>query len=480
MDLKPDYAEVESNLAAMLQAQGRLDEAMDHYRHALQVNPSLIALHCNMLACLQNVPGQTLADLAAAHAEWNAPCRAAAIHLAASCQCSRPGAAATDRVCFQRPGAAPGGLFQRAIVRESRLAAVRDHLLLNAAGQGRFDGPDRSGRDAMARRWRAVRRAIGRTDPRRRRRYSFRPGRSQRSTADCWCLHENRPPIQITWIGYVGTTGLAAMNYLLADRLQVVAGSERHFREKVLCLPDDYVCYDPPSYAPAVGPLPALEKGHATFGCFNRLAKISPQAVVLWSRILHRVPDARLTLKFWGLQGPATREHYTELFAAGIDARRLDLLGGGPHPEMLAQYNQVDIALDTFPYSGGLITCEALWMGVPVVTCPGETFASRHAMAHLTTVGLRETVARDWDDYVDIAAALAADWSRLSALARAWPASRGITLVRRPQICRPFPGPDARRVARLVSSDSIRGVMKGWHAWLDGSPRPFRACHPEL
>jgi predicted O-linked N-acetylglucosamine transferase (SPINDLY family) len=224
-------------------------------------------------------------------------------------------------------------------------------------------------------------------------------------------------PIQITWAGYVGTTGLTAMDYLLADRHEVPPEAERYYRERVLRMPDGYVCYDPPAYAPAVAPLPALEQGNVTFGCFNNPAKITPQAIEVWARILRRLPGARLVLKFKGWDNSGVAGRFREMFVnLGIDPGRVEFLGSAPHAKFLTEYNRIDLALDPFPYCGGLTTCEALWMGVPVVTCPGETFASRHSLSHLSNVGLTETIARDLDEYVELAVSLASDLPRLAAL----------------------------------------------------------------
>ena len=195
------------------------------------------------------------------------------------------------------------------------------------------------------------------------------------------------------------------------------AGAEPHYRERVLRMPDGYICYDPPAYAPPVGPLPALDHGQVTFGCFNNPAKITPRAIEVWARILRRLPQARLALKFKGWDDSGVRRRYAHLFTAqGVDSNRVEFLGCSPHAELLAQYGRIDLALDPFPYSGGLTTCEALWMGVPVVTCPGETFASRHSLSHLSNVGLTETIARNLDEYVELAVATAADLPRLAAL----------------------------------------------------------------
>jgi len=125
-------------------------------------------------------------------------------------------------------------------------------------------------------------------------------------------------------------------------------------------MPNGYVCYDPPGYAPAVGPLPALRKGHVTFGSFNNPGKISPEVAATWARILNRLPDSRLMLKFHNMGRPAMRRRYTEMFAAhGIAPERVEILGVSEHPALLDHYNRVDVALDPFPYCGGLTTCEA-------------------------------------------------------------------------------------------------------------------------
>ncbi len=224
-------------------------------------------------------------------------------------------------------------------------------------------------------------------------------------------------PIQIKWVGYAGSSGLTAMDYLLADPYQVEAGGEAHYPEKMLRLADDYVRFDLPKEAPEVGPLPALAQGYVTFGSFNNPAKINPGVVAAWAEILRRVVGARLVLKYPGFDQAGTRRHYEGLFSAeGVGRERLEFLGGSRRAGMLAEYNLVDIVLDPFPYSGGITTCEALWMGVPVITWPGKTFAGRHSLSHLSNVGLTETVAQDLPNYIELAVQLASDLPRLATL----------------------------------------------------------------
>ena len=156
---------------------------------------------------------------------------------------------------------------------------------------------------------------------------------------------------------------------------------EHVYSERPLRLPDGYVCYSPPPYAPDVVPLPALANGHITFGCFNNLAKITPRVIATWCAILHRVPDARLVLKTQQFSDEPTAERVRAAFAAHGIATGADRAArpASGHRAFLGEYNDIDIVLDPFPYSGGLTTCEALWMGVPTVALPGEIFASRHS-----------------------------------------------------------------------------------------------------
>jgi predicted O-linked N-acetylglucosamine transferase (SPINDLY family) len=207
------------------------------------------------------------------------------------------------------------------------------------------------------------------------------------------------------------------MDYLVADRYQVPDGDERFYSESVLRLPNDYVCYAPPEYAPQVAPLPAARNGHMTFAAFHNAGKIGVQSIRLWSRVLGAVPASRIVLKYAKLDDPRNKARILAGFAAsGIDPSRVTIEGTSPHLAMLARYSDADVALDSLPYSGGLTTLEALWMGVPVVTLPGVTFAGRHSFTHVVNAGLPELVATDEDDYVAIAAGLAADLARLAMM----------------------------------------------------------------
>jgi len=225
-------------------------------------------------------------------------------------------------------------------------------------------------------------------------------------------------PVQIKWVGMQNhSSGLAEMDWFLTDRWETPTGFEPLYRERLLRLPDGYVCYSPPPYAPDVVPLPALTNGYVTFGCFNNLAKVTPRAIAAWATIMRQLQGSRFILKTHQFSDSATAERIHAAFAThGVVPARVQLRGASPHRAFLGEYNQVDIVLDPFPYSGGLTTCEALWMGVPTVTLPGETFASRHSASHLSNAGLADWVAGDLDGYIKLALAHAADLSELAAL----------------------------------------------------------------
>jgi predicted O-linked N-acetylglucosamine transferase (SPINDLY family) len=222
-------------------------------------------------------------------------------------------------------------------------------------------------------------------------------------------------PVQATWHGWPATTGLAAFDWFIVDPHHIPPDAEAEFVERIVRLPDGMVCYDPPEHAPPVTQLPSLGRDGVTFAAFHNPAKLDPDCVALWARVLAALPGSRIVFKYRGVDAPSTRARLARIFAAaGVDASRVAVEPPGPHAALLARYGDCDIALDAQPYSGSTTTCEALWMGVPVVTLPGTRMPGRHAFAHLMTVGLAELVARDADDYVAIAVGLARDPARLA------------------------------------------------------------------
>ncbi|MEM5338693.1 tetratricopeptide repeat protein [Paraburkholderia azotifigens] len=224
-------------------------------------------------------------------------------------------------------------------------------------------------------------------------------------------------PVQVSWLGYFGTTGLDEIDYILGDPHVLPADEESHYVEKTWRLPDSYLCFTPPNDEVAVGPLPMTLNGHVTFGYFGKLVKITPNVIAAWSRLLHAVPDAKLMMKSHELGAAHARRSTADKFAAhGIDASRLILEGGSPRREYLESYNRVDIMLSPFPYPGGTTTAEALWMGTPVVALEGDRFVTHICESVLNAAGLAGWIARDEDEYIELASAWAAHPERLAAL----------------------------------------------------------------
>ncbi len=226
-------------------------------------------------------------------------------------------------------------------------------------------------------------------------------------------------PVQINYLGYPNTTGLTAMHYRLTDAVvDPVGEADALATEKLLRFAPTAWAYEPAPDAPVVGSAPVASNGHVTFGCFNNVAKISDTTLALWARVLAAVPNSKLLLKGRGLGDEAMRQHYLgRCYAAGLSADRVELIERTATTEgHLALYGRVDITLDTFPYHGTTTTCEALWMGVPVVTLMGDRHVARVSGSLLTAVGRPEWVAQTADDYVRIATQLASDPAALATI----------------------------------------------------------------
>lgn len=219
-------------------------------------------------------------------------------------------------------------------------------------------------------------------------------------------------PVQVSWLGYPATTGLSSIDYKLVDHLTDPPGmTEQYYTEKLLRMPDSFLCYLPGRESPGISPLPALSKGYITFGSFNNFAKITPEVLALWAKILRQVPDARLILKASSFADRETCRYVRAVFSEeGIAGSRIELLPSERSlKKHLESYGRLDIALDTFPYNGATTTCEALWMGVPVVTLEGSTHVSRVGKSIIANAGLEGLVSATPEGYVKIAVGLAQD-----------------------------------------------------------------------
>jgi predicted O-linked N-acetylglucosamine transferase (SPINDLY family) len=240
---------------------------------------------------------------------------------------------------------------------------------------------------------------------------------SGHTTANRLLVLERKPaPVQVTYLGYPNTTGLSSIDYWLTDEVLHPSETSHATSERIWRLSRCWVIYEPPPNAPQ----PARDgpSDEVTFGSFNALQKLGGDSVRLWARVLTAIPGSKLLIKAGGLGGPAEQALLYDRFAAtGVSSDRLTLMGQVPSDgEHLALYGRVDVALDTTPFSGGTTTAEALWMGVPVVTLPGELMMSRMSASMLHSAGLDGLIARDEDQFVAIAAELARDAGHRSEL----------------------------------------------------------------
>jgi predicted O-linked N-acetylglucosamine transferase (SPINDLY family) len=410
--LKPDHVEAHVNLGNALNDQGKLDEAAACYRHVLALKPDHAEALSNLLMSLHYSARNSDADILAQAREF-------ARQIERSCPArefpNTPDPQRRLRIGYVSADfrAHPVGFFLARVLAAHDGAATEVTCYSNS--------PD----DAMTTRlreaadqWRSIV-AVPDADAAamiQRDGIDILVDLSGHTAHNRLPLFALRPaPVQATWLGYFGTTGLSTIDYIVADRFVVPPGEESSFTEKVWRLPDSYLCFAPPELDVPILARPLAAGAPLTLGCFNKLTKITPGTVGLWAEILAKLPDARLLLKTKGLNDPAVSRDVTERFAAHrIGPERLILEGHSPRAELLAAYNRVDIGLDPFPYGGGTTTAEALWMGVPVVTLRGDRWVGRVSESILATVGLSDLVAADRDSYVRAVVALADDRPRLS------------------------------------------------------------------
>lgn len=417
---KPDCAVSYYNIGNAQKEQGKHDEAIASFEQALRFDPEFAEAHGNILFCMSYSDGYDAQQIYQRHLEW-------AERHAARYADSQPCGNERDPLRRLRIGYVsadfrehPVGFFLEGVLPYHSAANCEIFCYFNSVQE---DAVTARLRDHVAH-WRQISAldddavaALIRADG-----IDILVDLSGHTAGNRLLVFARKPvPLQVTWLGYCNTTGLGNMDYLLADSGVIPTDTAQHFSEQVLRLPGSYLCYVAPSYAPAVVPPPSIASGYVTFGCFNNLSKVTEAMLALWAEILRRVPDARFILKSRQLADPVVQQRYRDWFnAQGIAAARVTLDDRYlDHAGLLGYYGELDIALDTHPYSGVTTTCEALWMGVPVVTLAGEKFISRNSAALLANVGLTDLVATTPQQYIETAVALAADTGRLAQLRNA-------------------------------------------------------------
>jgi protein O-GlcNAc transferase len=413
--LRPDYPEAHQNLAGALKSQGRHEEALAHYREALRLKPDNGEAQSSLLFALCYPANLDEDQVLAEHLAFGA-----AHQLVPS---PHDNDCAPDRVL--RIGYVSADFRAHAVARFIEpVLKFADRSSFKIYCYSNVSVPDQ--KSAQLKEAADVFRNIAGVPDEaaeamiRRDRIDILVDLSGHTAGNRLLLFARKPaPVQVSWLGYPHTTGLSCIDYRITDAVADPPGAAgRPGAEELLRLPGTFCCFAPPEEAPPVGEAPFLLTGAITFGSFNNPAKITPETVALWAGALHATAGSRMIVKGYSLADAGSRARLAGQFLAnGVGPERLELLGNtASYSEHLRLYGKLDIALDTFPYHGTTTTCEALWMGVPVVTLAGGTHRSRVGASLLGSVGLGGLVARDPQGFADAATALAGDRERLVEL----------------------------------------------------------------
>jgi protein O-GlcNAc transferase len=454
--IAPDHAETQGARATILSALNRHAEALDQLERALARMPAAPALRSSMVFTMNYVPELSREHVFAAHRRWNE------VHAAGAPRFAHRRPADPDRRL--RVGYVSADFRQHSISYfVAPLLAAHDRGAVEVVGYADVPLPDAHTKRlaALADRWVDIagldtgavcqRIASDRID--------ILVDLAGHTSNNRLPVFVRKPaPVQVAWLGYPNTTGLDAIDYRITDAVADPDPQEDRFcSESLLRLDRCFLCYEPSPDAPPVAPLPASRNGFVTFGSFNNFQKVTPHVVAAWSEVLRAVPGSRMLLKAESLTDPALQEYARAQFAAcGIASDRIVVTAWtASECDHLALYGDVDIALDSFPYNGTTTTCEALWMGVPVIAMRGDRHAARVGASLLAAAGLPELVAADAAGYVAVAANLAGARARLAAL-RAGLRER----VRGAPLC------DAAGFARAVEA----AYRAAWRRWCAGAP----------
>lgn len=415
LSLRPNFAEALYNLGNVLKDVGKVREAVAAYRRAMTLAPQDTQLQSNFLCALNYAPGERPADIHAEHLAFG--------RRFDGTRDARPFANSRDASRRLRIGYVSGDLRKHpvALFLEPVLAE-HDRTRFEVCCYYNYPWSDvvterlRSHADVWRDVWRLDDDALA--DRIRGDSIDILVDLSGHTGENRLPLFARKPaPVQATWLGYLNTTGLRAMDYRITDAQASPPAFDALHCERLVRLPNSQWCYRAPAGTAAVAPAPSTRNGYVTFGAFSNLAKIGPGVVALWCELMRRVPASRLLLMGPGLDS-IRGEFLARFTALGINASRIELREAEPLLEYLDCHRAVDIMLDTFPYAGGTTTCHAAWMGVPVVSMAGDTVPSRGGASVLHALGLGELVAADGERYLEVAARLAADRARLVSLRR--------------------------------------------------------------
>jgi predicted O-linked N-acetylglucosamine transferase (SPINDLY family) len=415
IELRPDFAEAHNNLANALDDSGRYDEAVAEYRQAVSIDPGYSVAASNLLFAMHHQAAADRRSLWLQSIEWN---RQFAQPLASAIQ-PHPNDRDPNRrlrIGYVSPDfrGHPVGRFILPLLAGHDHAAFEVFGYAQVAAQDELTGKIRSCADA----WRTI---VGLSDEQaadliREDRIDILIDLAMHTAENRLLVFARKPaPVQATYLAYAGGAAVEAIDYRLTDRyLDPDASDDQYYLQNSIRLNSTYWCYQPPESAPPASDLPARAAGAVTFGCLNKFSKINDTVLSLWARILSEVPRSRLMLL--ASEGAVRRRVLDVLQRQKIDPARIEFCRRVPFADYYRAYHRMDIALDPFPYNGGTTTCDALWMGVPVITLAGQTAVGRAGVSILSNAGLPQLIAQSIDDYAKIARDLAGDLPRLADL----------------------------------------------------------------
>ncbi len=416
VELKPDSAVVHKNLGTAYTHLGQLESAIASFRRALEIKPDFAEVHNSLLFTLNYTANHTTSHNLEQARQFGKMVAAKVGTRFTSWQCR----AQPDRL---RVGLVSGDLLSHPV--GFFLEALLGHI--DPARIELIAYPTHHSEDELTSRIRPYFSAwhplVGKNDETAAR-LIHADGVHILIELSGHTSHNRLPvfawkpaPVQVSWLGYFATTGVAEIDYFLADQVGVPEDQQVQFTESVWYLPDTRLCFTAPNIDLPVASLPALNNGYITFGSFQTLAKAGDGVLETWGEILAALPDAKLRIQCKQLFEPAQVKLLLQrLGRYGIDPARVITRGSTDRPAYLAAHSEVDIILDTFPYTGGTTTCEALWMGVPTLTLAGNSLLARQGASLLTAAGLEQWIANSKEEYVAKAVAYASDLERLAAL----------------------------------------------------------------
>jgi len=415
--LKPDFAQGHVNLGNVLKDVGRLDDAVAAYRQGIRLRPDLAELPDNLLIALLYHPAYDGGMIHEELKRWNTA------HGKPLKRFIEPHGNERDPERRLRIGYVSADFRDHAVGR-NLLPLFRQH---DHAQFEIFCYANMLREDAMTGNFRSLiegsHNIIGLSDSQaanhiRKDRIDILVDLALHTANNRLGIFARKPaPVQATFAGYPGSTGLETIDYRLTDPYLDPPGlNDSFYSEKSIRLADSFWCYDPLAAEPGVNSLPAQTQGFVTFGCLNNFCKVNEEVLRLWAQVLKKIDRSRLMVLC--PEGSHRQRLLDFLHREGIASERIDLVAQRPRPKYMELYHRIDLGLDTFPYNGHTTSLESFWMGVPVVTLVGKTVVGRAGLSQLTNLGLTELVAQTPREYVDIAAGLAADLPKLAELRR--------------------------------------------------------------